>query len=75
MAHSIKSSRREGRLDPPAAESVNQMSPISPAPASETAGATPADPQAGLDDSALFRKGILQRYNAPFDSAAPYDRP
>ena len=75
MARSIKSSRLEGRLDPPTAESSNQLSPIIPTPASETAGATQSDPPAGPDDSALFRKGILQRYNAPFNSTAPFDRP
>ncbi len=75
MARSIISSRLEGRLDPPAADSSIQLSPIIPTPASETTGATSSDPQAGLEDSALFRQGILQRYNAPFNSTAPFDRP
>jgi hypothetical protein len=74
MAHLIKSpDAGAGRLNPTAAKSKNQLSPKVPKPAAAAAGATKSDAQSNADDSAQFRAGILQRYNAPFQCADPYD--
>jgi hypothetical protein len=51
--------------------SKKQLSQEIPQPA---AGAVELEAQAGPDDSAQFRAGILQRYNAPFPCAATHDQ-
>jgi hypothetical protein len=74
MVHLIKSSDGvSGRRDPAAVMSKKRLSPNVPPPAVAAADAAKLDPPANPDDSAQFRAGILQRYNAPFQCAGPYD--